>query len=404
MVAAKSETDVYSELSSSSRKRIVYVQYTNPAGYPPLEHSSQILASAGWQVLFLGVGALGTAALKFPAHDRITVQQISFSPPGWRQKLHYIRFCLWVINRTISWKPQWVYASEPLACPVALLLRLVTGVGVLYHEHDSPSRQAVGLFSRFVLWTREVLARRAQIRVLPNEQRALVFASETGARGVFSVWNCPRLSEVGSPKSTPPKEKLMVYYHGNLGSEYLPLNVLRAMASLPNDVYLKVIGYETLGSRGYRDSLLEEARHLGIARRVEFIDAMARRELLEQCSTSDVGLAFIPYRADDLNNLHMLGASNKPFDYLACGLALLVSDLPEWRKAYVEPGYGLACNPEEPESIAATLRWFHTHREEMRVMGEQGRQRICNEWNYERQFNKVFKALQSSWPSAANPS
>jgi len=25
-------------------KRILYIQYTNPAGYPPLEHSSRILA------------------------------------------------------------------------------------------------------------------------------------------------------------------------------------------------------------------------------------------------------------------------------------------------------------------------------------------------------------------------
>ena len=50
-------------------KRMVYVQYTNPAGYPPLEHSSQILAGAGWKVLFLGTGAAGGAdGLRFSAH------------------------------------------------------------------------------------------------------------------------------------------------------------------------------------------------------------------------------------------------------------------------------------------------------------------------------------------------
>ena len=26
------------------KRKILYLQYTNPAGYPPLEHSSQILA------------------------------------------------------------------------------------------------------------------------------------------------------------------------------------------------------------------------------------------------------------------------------------------------------------------------------------------------------------------------
>lgn len=40
-----------------SKNRILYIQYTNPAGYPPLEHSSRILAQADWEVLFLGTGA-----------------------------------------------------------------------------------------------------------------------------------------------------------------------------------------------------------------------------------------------------------------------------------------------------------------------------------------------------------
>jgi hypothetical protein len=34
--------------------KILYLQYTNPAAYPPLEHNSRILANEGWQVLFLG--------------------------------------------------------------------------------------------------------------------------------------------------------------------------------------------------------------------------------------------------------------------------------------------------------------------------------------------------------------
>ena len=56
--------------------RILYVQYTNPAGYPPLEHSSRMLADAGWEVLFLGTGALGAGALRFPQHLNIEVRQM----------------------------------------------------------------------------------------------------------------------------------------------------------------------------------------------------------------------------------------------------------------------------------------------------------------------------------------
>jgi len=65
-------------------KRILYIQYTNPAGYPPLEHSSRILAKEGWEVRFLGTGASGANALKFPPHPHITGYQIPFCHPGWR--------------------------------------------------------------------------------------------------------------------------------------------------------------------------------------------------------------------------------------------------------------------------------------------------------------------------------
>jgi glycosyltransferase involved in cell wall biosynthesis len=101
----------------------------------------------------------------------------------------------------------------------------------------------------------------------------------------------------------------------------------------------------------------------------------------------------MPKESEDINFVQMTGASNKAFDYLACGLALLVSDLPDWRGLYVAPGYGLACDPEDPETIAAALRWFLDHPEERQAMGEAGRQRILKEWNYETQFRPVWQLL-----------
>lgn len=41
---------------ASAGKRIAYVQYANPARYPPLEHRSRMLADAGWEVLPTEIG------------------------------------------------------------------------------------------------------------------------------------------------------------------------------------------------------------------------------------------------------------------------------------------------------------------------------------------------------------
>src|SRR5262249_55526928 len=153
-------------------RRIVYIQYTNPAGYPPLEHSSRILAAAGWRVLFLGTGALGADPLTFPELPNIEVRRMPFCPAGWRQKLHYLTFCLWVVAVTIAWHPSWVYASDSLSCPVVVLLSCIPGLRILYHEHDSPTDGADGSwFVRLVRWARRLVAQRADLCVLPNRNR-----------------------------------------------------------------------------------------------------------------------------------------------------------------------------------------------------------------------------------------
>src|SRR3954470_9234239 len=95
--------------------RVLYLQYTNPAGYPPLQHSSRMLADSGWEVLFLGAEAQGVNTLQFSPHARISVRTMPLCAPGWRQKLHYLRFCLWCLWEALRWRPQWVYASELLS-------------------------------------------------------------------------------------------------------------------------------------------------------------------------------------------------------------------------------------------------------------------------------------------------
>lgn len=101
----------------------------------------------------------------------------------------------------------------------------------------------------------------------------------------------------------------------------------------------------------------------------------------------------MPMTTADVNHRHMVGASNKAFDYLAQGMALLVSDLSDWRAAFVEAGLARPCNPDDPASIGAALSWFASNRDEVRAMGERGRQRILDEWNYECQFAPVLAAL-----------
>jgi glycosyltransferase involved in cell wall biosynthesis len=377
-------------------QRILYLQYANPAAYPPLDHSSRILAQENWHVMFLGIKQAENDILVFPPHKGITIKLLSSCPPGWRQKLHYGWFSLYAIVLALYWMPKWIYASDSLSNPPAWVLSLLPWVKVVYHEHDTPTNVDGSVFMRLVFAARRSLARRAKICVLPNPERAARFSRELSNGHTVCVWNCPSQEEIHSEGRVPNGDTLWLLYHGSIVPARLPISVLQALSLLPLNVKLRIVGYETLGHRGYVHELQETACVLGLAERVEFVGSVPTRgELFDWCRRSNVGLAFMPTSSADINMVNMTGASNKPFDYLACGMALLVSNLPDWRELFVDGGYGLACDVNDPASIASAIHWFLDHPREMQLMGERGRWRINEEWNYEKQFARVLERLNA---------
>jgi glycosyltransferase involved in cell wall biosynthesis len=378
-------------------KRVLYVQYTNPAAYPPLQHSSRILAEAGWDVLFLGTKGSGSSGLSFPAHPHIRVLTMSFCPGGWRQKLHYLGFVLWVFWWSLRWRPKWIYASDPLSAPAALLSGLLTDVGLIYHEHDSPVGKPVSAFMRVVMVLRKRIAKRSDVVILPNAQRVKIFAEEVNiaVEKISCVWNCPAYADAIPFRVGERESDMWIHYHGNISPHLLPLAVIDALALLPPQIKLRVIGYETVGSVGYLNALKTKADNLGLGDRIELYGAMQREELLAWTRKADIGIALFPISTENRNMQYMTGASNKPFDYLACGCPLLVSNLPDWEEMFVQRRLALGCNPEDPGSIATAVWWYFEHPVECTSMGEKGRQRVQKEWNYESQFMGIKKLLEA---------
>ncbi len=390
------------------RKIVLYLQYTSPANYPPLEHSGLILLNAGWEVSFFGVQSEGESReLILPGPLAARQNLWSYQPSGLRQKLQFICFTVKALLMVLGRGTTWVYCSDLLSCPAAWLIGCLTRCRVLYHEHDSPedgtwqpkasaAPAPVSPFQRFLLWTRRQVGRDADLVVLPNQVRLAAFVMHTRRSGSsFCVWNCPRQGDDRVRGGVVGNAGILrLAFHGSINGDRLPLTLLAAMKRFPGRIHLSVVGYETLGLTGYLAEFLQEADRLGVAAQVEFIGVLpARRELLDQVATCDVGLAFMPLRGGDINMTNMTGASNKPFDYLACELALLVSARSDWETMFVRPGFGLSCNPGDVNDMARQLQWFLDHPAETREMGRRGRRKILTDWNYESQFAPVLAGL-----------
>ena len=381
-------------------RRVMFVQYTDPAAYPPLCHATRILMSSQWQILHLGTTAGRVVALYDLAFAE--VKRLPYCPPGFRQKVHYLYFVLWVAWWVVRWRPAFVYASEPLSGPAVLLARMILRFNIIYHEHDSPAAPSRAM-ERVTHFFRRAIAKRAGTCVLPNAGRVEAFRKAVGDVPVLCVWNCPMLDEVAD--RTPYEQffdDFRLVYQGSVVPPRLPLQVIEALAHLPSTIKLAIVGFETPGHLGYKRELAELARALNVEDRISFFELTTRREVLSVTRSCHAGLSLMPLESSDVNMKFMAGASNKIFEYMASGLPVIASDSPEWRALVADNGIGVLCRPDAARSIAECVERLYRDRESAARMGERGRFLIRERWNYEHQFAPVMDHMNSNPQSRRN--
>ncbi len=378
----------------AGNRRVLFVQATNPGAYPPLIHASMLMAEAGWEVTFLSAPIAGDQ-LAIPAHPRVAVRAVPVRPSYAMSKLNYVLYTTTAARLALQLRPDVVYTSDPLGAGPGLIAARLAGATLVYHEHDSPSP---GMLHPLLARSRAAAARSAQLIVFPNEERAHFAQSELrfSDKRLHIVWNVPRRAELTSSaaQTEPP---LIIYYHGSITPERLPETVALAVRKMAGRVRLRIAGYEAPGAPGYVRHLVGNDARPAADALVEYIGMVPQRaDLLMRAARAHVGLSLMPFNSGEPNLSNMAGASNKPFDYMAAGLALLVSDLPDWTRIFVEPGFGLACNHTDINSLSAALAWFIENPERRRAMAARARSKIEAEWNYDTQFRDILKSLQST--------
>lgn len=371
-------------------RRALFIQVTEPGAYPPLVNAAHLMVEAGWQVTFLSAPIEGSK-LKVPGMQGIEVVAMPERPSHVVSKFDYLWYCARAMALALKIKPQVIYVSDPIGALPGVLAAKVSGARLVYHEHDSPNSE--GDLNPLVRSARRAAFDIASLIVFPNEERARLTQDESGfdATKLRIVWNVPRLAEL-PPLGDKPERPFILYYHGSINPERLPETVLEAVASFGGDIRLDVAGYEAPGARGYVQGLLSRWNH---DRReiIRYLGEYPHHNLLRIASRCHVGLALMPTGSNDVNMRYMVGASNKAFDYMAAGLPLIVSDIPEWRYKFTEAGYGRACDPRSVESVIIAIKFFIQECDELLKMSKRCRSAVENEFNYNSQFQCILADL-----------
>jgi glycosyltransferase involved in cell wall biosynthesis len=350
------------------------------------------MGSAGWDVAILNA-PIADHRLEMPRHPQIRIVNIPQRSSHRVNTSDYVRYMLGAGRLALTFRPDVVYASDPFAAGPALAAVKIGNAALAYHEHDTPN---AGALNPRIAKLRGKAARAAKLVIFPNENRAKTAQSELGFgdEQLRIVWNVPRRAELPA-RDPSPDAPIVLHYHGNISPQLLPENVVEAMIRSPHDYRLRIMGYESPGARGYAARLVELGKRRG-AGIVEYVGQVSRDRLLAEAAQASIGVALMPQNTSDINLVNIVGASNKAFDYMASGLALLVTAQPEWVQNFVVPGYGRNCDPAEIGSIAEQLSWFAEHPVELRAMGLRGRSKIESDWNYDTAFSPVVAELEAA--------
>jgi glycosyltransferase involved in cell wall biosynthesis len=144
------------------------------------------------------------------------------------------------------------------------------------------------------------------------------------------------------------REAPLVLHLGAVSADRGCEALVRAMAEVP-DAQLLFLGAD---DEAYSADLWEQARRGGMGHRVHLRPSVPVAEIRAHTRQATVGVSLL----EDTCENHRLALPNKVFEYLAAGVPVLASDLPELRRLLAERPGAVLVDAEEERAVGDALR------------------------------------------------
>ena len=119
-------------------------------------------------------------------------------------------------------------------------------------------------------------------------------------------------------------------------------------------------------------------------KRITFLGRVTPNEVLDVIHSARTGLVIDHPIINYLDSY-----STKMFEYMACGVPVVCSDFPLWKRIIKDADCGVALDPMDPVGVAKAVEELCRDPEEARRLGENGRRAILDRYNWEHEFAKL---------------
>ena len=320
-------------------------------------------------------------------HDRNGVHLVGVKGHTNRFKRIFITAFRYVYREAKRQKADVYHFHDTELIPVGLMLRL-KGKRVIYDVHEN---NAGAILSRSYVkssFFKKILS--FSIKVL-EKGSARFFSTIVTARPditeifkkhkPFTVRNFPVLPDYDSiPDVDVDKTKTSVIYVGGMTEIRGLITLIQAFEKIDN-AELWLLGF--FGNDGFRAGCESEAGW----KNTKFLGSVEADQIFGYIKKADIGVVtFLPVPN------HITTLANKPFEYMACGLPIVMSNFEYWQNFFKDSA--LYADPADADDVREKLQTLIDNPELRNKMGEKNLHLTQTEYNWELESKVLLEAYE----------
>ena len=273
--------------------------------------------------------------------------------------------CWWrLVGEALALRPVIVHAHDVHALPLGYVMAKLTGEKLIYDSHELWSQAHHNPRAKIILdsakWIERFIGKRTDGVITVSDSIARYLKTYFAHDHIWVIRNIPTYmrtdqcaedSRASIRASWQAEEgQLVVMYQGVIKRERGVFVIAEAIKSLANHNILMVF----LGSGSDRADLQAYVEAQNISHLVRFQEAVQQDVLACYTKSADLGVHAIQNSC--LNHDYCL--PNKLFEYIKCGLPVVVTDLTEMRAFVHDHAFGLTFADGDCEDLANNIAKF----------------------------------------------
>lgn len=381
---------------------------------PRVLKEARALAAAGHDVTVVAWDREG----RFPAQEQkegftvLRVQDVRSSyGAGMRQALRLPRFWLHAWRQLGRLQPTVVHCHDFDTLPPGWLWAKLHRRPVIYDAHEYYTElqrpRLRGPLGKALLWlislAEQALSRSAAAVITVDER----IASRYRNRRVVIIGHYPPLDFAHPAQSEPSPSERVTNHRSPVTDHFRTTLVYAGRFSTDRGMVVIAGALQRLAAQGLRprlrllgtwtDPAEEQAfwqAMAGLEDQVEIVGWAPYAQVPLHLATADVALAVLqPVER------YTVALPVKLFEYMACGLPVIISDFPPNHRVVAGADCGLLVDPTDADAVASAIAHLVSDPAEARRLGENGRRAFAAQYNWqalEPQLLALYTALHAA--------